>query len=187
MKRTPRGYVMIFVLLILLVLTMVVASLYAQGAELRSANQTLAMQQIAEMNADRGVQQAIQDLRSGNLNLTLIYNTCTPGNDHRNNCPAGYLEMPASPNPDGGIPILTNACTGSSACNPAEGAGLQYTYFVYRSANPSTPVNRYTIQATGYAGMSETALNLVTAVVEVEIEQGALSFQCVNSYECNGG
>jgi Tfp pilus assembly protein PilX len=186
LRRRPRGYVLLFVLMILLVLTLIVASLYSQAQELRSANLSASFQQVAAMNADRGVQVAIQAMRSGALSVVPITTPCTPGEDHRTNCPSGYVEM-SPPSADGGVTILTTACTGTSPCSPAEGAGLQFTYFVYRSAVPNTPTNRYTIQATGYAGNSEAAVSLVTAVVEAEIELGKLQFQCTNSYECNGG
>jgi hypothetical protein len=183
----PRGYVLLFVLMILLVLSLVVASLYAQSEELRASNLTASFQQIAAVNADRGVQAAIQAVRNGTLSVPS--GTCTPGEAYRTDCPglgAGYAEY-GVPTSDGGIFIEPGSACSGAGCTPTEGSGLQYSYFVYRSAAPSNPLNRYTIRATGYAGMSEQALNLVTSVVEVEIELGSLKFQCTNSYECNGG
>jgi hypothetical protein len=68
---------------------------------------------------------------------------------------------------------------------PTEGGGLQYSYTVYRSNVLNQPLNRYTIQATGYAGMGLNSQSLVTAVVELEIEVGSgVAFTCVNSYTC---
>jgi hypothetical protein len=189
MRRAPsaRGYVLLFVLMILLVLSLVVASLYAQSQELKSSNLAASFQQIAAINADRGVQAAIQAMRNGAILAPT--GTCTPGDNYRTDCPGagvGYVEY-GVPTSDGGIFIEPGAACPSGDCSPTEGAGLQYSYFVYRSAAPSNPLNRFTIRATGYAGMSATALTLTTAVVEVEIELGSLRFQCSNSYECNGG
>lgn len=186
--KGPRGYVLLFVLMILLVLSLVVASLYSQAQELRSANLTASFQQVAAVNADRGVQAAIQAMRAGTI--TAPTGTCNPGHDYRANCAGGpgvgYQELGIA-TADGGIFILENPCPSPGQCSPAEGAGLQYTWYIYRSDSPTNPTNRFTVHATGYAGMSEQALNLVTAEVEVEIELGTLQFQCSNSYECNGG
>jgi Tfp pilus assembly protein PilX len=177
--RRQRGYVLAFVLMILLVLSLLVASLYTQSDDFRSANVSAAFAQVAAINAERGAQEGLRAIRAGTVNLSSISGTCT-GPNYRADCvPASYIEMAGST--DGGVPIVDNGYT----TGPTEGGGLQYSYTVYRSNVLNQPLNRYTIQATGYAGMGLNSQSLVTAVVELEIEVGSgVAFTCVNSYTC---
>lgn len=186
-RQTSRGYILVFVLLILLVLSLVVAALFVQAQELRSSTMAASNHTVAAANADRGIQEAIRALRNGDITVTGIVGTCPGGDNYRTCGVAAYVEPGIAV--DGGILIITNSSVAADGgvLSPGEGGGLQFSYAIYRSSTVgSQPLNRYTIRATGYAGATETARNMVTSVVELEIEIGQTGFRCVNAYDCSG-
>lgn len=178
-RRSPRGVVLVAVLLLLVLLSLVVASYYNQSGDSLITAQASSRQQVAVGHAQRGADQAIFELRGGLLNVSTLVGVCCPavagdgscaGGDVTALCPAGSF-IQRGPIDNGGVGELES------------GAGLQYQFFVYR--RPGAPLNRYTIQSSGFAGFTVGSPNLITSLVEVEIEVGEGSaFRCVNSYEC---
>ena len=179
-----RGWILIVVLLLLLALTVVVAGYYAQSEDTMFAAQASRAQQVAYAHAQYGLQKGIRDLRTGALTLSLA-GTCDQPNPR--NCTAGFFIDQAAlsgnnPNPvnngkvspDGGVYDLN------------EGGGLQYEYLVFRrSGDPGLPSNRYVVRSVGYYGFRLDAPNLVTTILEAEIDIGNPSgFNCQNDYEC---
>jgi hypothetical protein len=137
-------------------------------------------EQVATVNAERGLQEAFRAIRNLDISATAIVGSCTGGVSYATDCmPSSYRETFGLS--DGGV-ILDNGTKKTAS----EGGGLQYSYVVY-----VTPENIgrsiYTVQATGYAGASVTSVNTVTAVVEGEILVGSSGFNCANSYDCTGG
>lgn len=184
MKKTfiPRqhGYVLIFVMLSLLLMSVIVATVYSQSTQLRSSSRSLMNEQVATVNAERGLQEAFRAIRNLDIPVTNIVGSCSGGVSYTTDClPGSYLETFGLA--DGGV-ILDNGTNKSAS----EGGGLQFSYVIYVAPeNVGRAV--YTVQATGYAGTSVTAVNTVTAVVEGEILVGTAGFKCVNSYDCTGG
>lgn len=182
-RASPRGYVLAFVLFTLLILTVLIAAMYQESTEIRESSMSSTFSQVAAVNAERGLQEAIRAMRSGAIVVTGINGTCIGGPNYRTDCAGGtYVELGGGPSPDGGYLIVNNG----NAYTPWEGGGLQYYYVIFKSPIVNQPQARYTVQVTGYAGMSETAASLVTSVIEAEIEVGTDTFQCNNAYDCSG-
>jgi hypothetical protein len=180
-RRRPRGVVLIAVLLLLVLLSLLVASYYNQSEDSLLTAQASARQQVAVSHAQQGAEQAVYELRGGLLNVGTLVGQCCPasppgdpaciGGDVPTQCTVAGSFIQRGPIDNGQVGDLEN------------GAGLQYQFFVFR--RPGAPLNRYTVQSTGYAGYALASPNLITSQVEVEIEIGQGStFKCVNSYEC---
>lgn len=171
-RKSPRGVVLIAVLLLLVLLSVLVASYYTQSEDGLLTAQASARQQVAVSHAQQGADIAIYELRAGITSVGALAGQCDPSATHDvlTNCGAGtYIHR--LPIDNGNVGDIEN------------GAGLQYQFFVYR--RPGAPLNRYTVQSTGYAGFGLASPNLITSQVEVEIEIGqGNTFKCVNSYEC---
>ncbi|MEW5737578.1 MAG: hypothetical protein AB1938_01565 [Myxococcota bacterium] len=175
-----RGVVLLAVLVMLLVLSVLVTTLYIEASQSRSLSMGAMNQQIAMMNADRGLQEGIRRIRSGEITPSNIVGTCN-ATDIRTGCPTGtFLDMGyvdnGKVNPDGG-----------TYWGVEEGAGLQYDYVIYRSGVEGNPVNRYTIRSTGYAALDANSNMFTTVVLEAEIEIQLSGFRCVDAYDCTGG
>ncbi len=184
--NAQRGYVLIFALLTILLISLMAASAFTQSNEMAATLQTVAQHQIATANANRGMQEAIRVLRLGTdpvINLaTLDGRICNPQLvDAVSGCPTGgYLQLRV---PDGGGNIVDMGRFNDDAGfpqNPQQGAGLQFTYAVYQTSTNANAKNRvYNIDAIGYAGFSTTAggisPNAVSAVLRVEFQAGGTS------------
>jgi hypothetical protein len=167
---------------VILILSVVAASLYSESVELRSQSLSSTYSQVAATNAERGFQEAVRAVRNGDLSVSIINGTCGGGGSYKTTCTGGsYIETFGVA--DGGT-ILGTPSAGMSA---AEGGGLQFSYVIFVNSAGNPPLNRYTIQSTGYAGQTTDGLSTVTAVVEGEIDVGQSGFKCLNAYDCTGG
>lgn len=180
--RSRRGVVLLAVLGMLLVLSVLVTTLYVEASQSRSLSMSAMSQQVAMMNAERGLQDGIRRIRSGEITPSTIVGVCD-GNtaDIRSDCPPGtFLDLGfvdnGKVNPDGG-----------SFWGVEEGAGMQYDTVVYRSGVEGNPINRYTIRSTGYAAQDNNSTLFTTVVLEAEIEVQVSGFRCVDAYDCTGG
>jgi len=160
MRRRPQGYVLVFVLLVLLALSVAAAGYFSMASQGRSASQALLSQETAYGRAQFAAEQAVLDIRAGAVALSVL----TP-----RTAPDGVVGC-------GGINCVTRGPVDSGAdagLGPSEGGGLQWEYVIYKSDQIGTPAQRFTIQATGYYGMSTNSANLATARVEVEMDVGS--------------
>ena len=189
-QNRPRGYVLIFVLLVLLVLTLVVTSVYNQAQDVRASSLSTAFDEVAAANAEFGLQEGIRAVRAGELLVSGLSGTsCAGGDNYRTDClPGSYLEPVVTAITDGGLPIVDVGTVGPDGGNwsPLEGGGMKYNYVVFHSSSVlNQPQNRYTIRATGYAGATLGSKSMVNSVLEAEIEVGTNGFVC-HSFDCDG-
>lgn len=174
-RRRQRGWVMIAVLMILLLLTLLTTGFYMQAEDATSLTRTTQAQQVAIAHAEHGLQEAIRMIRAAQVSTGSILGQCTDAEVAANTCPAGNFISSA---------LVDNGGT----ADLASGGGLQYQFVIYKrpSGDPGQPVNRVVVRSTGYHGYRLTAANLVTSIVEVEMDVGkGNKFECVGSYECN--
>jgi Tfp pilus assembly protein PilX len=188
--RRPRGFVLIFVMLMLLLLTLMVASVYEQAQDLRASSMSTAFNDVSASNAEFGLQEGIRAVRAGELLVSGLSGTsCIGGDNYRVDCmPGTYLEPVLPAVTDGGLPIVDNGAVDPDGgkWSPLEGGGLRYNYVVFHSASVlNQPLNRYTVRATGYAGATLGSQSMVSTVLEAEIEVGSNGFVC-HSYDCDG-
>lgn len=159
MKRRRDGYVMLFVLLVLLALSVAAAGYFSMTTRSRMAAQDLLGQEIALSRAQLAAEQAVLDVRAGAVSLGELFPRSTPDGvaGCGGNCVVrGPIDSGAG---DGGISL-------------AQGAGLQWEYVIFKSDQVGTPAQRYTIQATGYYGFTAASATFATARVEVELDVG---------------
>ncbi|MBL8922707.1 MAG: hypothetical protein JNJ54_27915 [Myxococcaceae bacterium] len=176
-RRASRGIAMIAVLIALLLLSILASALFLQARDSGSVNNILVAQGIANINADMGMQEAVRRIRSSQIDPAQVP-VCTSAQVDTSSCTwpvgSGATVGPISgPNND-----------------PLNGGGLLYRFDVYQrpgfvlGTDPGQPKNRYVIRATGYYGRTLDAINLVTSVVEAEVDMGRESKQ---SGICTGG
>jgi hypothetical protein len=173
-RRTqPRGWVMIMVLLVLLVMSILVAGFYAMSFDSAGMSRIIVAQQVAMSHADTGLQDGLRAMRALQLDTSVLTTQCTSAEVDSNACAT--------------IISSTLGDNGSGADLSANG-GLQYQYFVYRKPtadDPGQPSNRFVVRSVGYYGYLQTANNLVTSVVEAEIDIGSgTNYKCTGGYEC---
>jgi hypothetical protein len=159
MKPRADGYVLIFVLLVLLALTVAAAGYFSMTARGQRASQDLLAQEVAVGRAQMAAEQAVLDVRAGVVSLTDL----TPRTE-----PDGVAGCGGNCITRGPIDNGSDAGVGLS-----EGGGLQWEYAIYKSDQIGTPLQRYTIQATGYYGFRQTSVTYATARVEVEMDVGS--------------
>lgn len=173
--RAQRGWVMITVLMILLVLTLVVSGFYMQAEDSTSINRMNQGQKFAVAHAEQGLQEGVRMVRAAQVSIPL--GTCLDAEIAAGTCPPGNFVA---------SPLVNNG----NALELAAGGGLQYQFFIYKRTNVGdvgvpTSVNRVVIRSNGFYGYTLNSPNLVTSILEVEMDVGrGNNFQCVNSYEC---
>lgn len=155
MKRTRRrGFVLLAVLFILLVLLVGAGTFFAAASRNQMTAQSLASQQIAVSRAELAAQRAIRDIRSRRIIPNALFGRPTPNGiaDCSGNC------------------LFFGPVDNGNALPPSEGGGLQWDYVIYKSAQFGTPVNRFVVQGNGYYGTTTTSPSFTSARVEVEID-----------------
>ena len=172
-RRGQRGWVMLVVMLVLLVISIIVAAFFLQASDAAAMGRILTSQQVAVSHAEFGLQDGIRALRAQQIPVTGMASACTDAEVDANICGSAII----SPLVDNGQVRPLN-----------DEGGLQYQYLVYKRpsiSDPGQPPNRYVIRATGYYGYSLVSPNLVTSVVEAEIDLGKDNkFKCTGGYEC---
>jgi Tfp pilus assembly protein PilX len=171
-RRRPQGWVLVAVLAVLLLLSLLVAGFFAQAQDAAAMTRVNMGQQLAMSHAEFAVQEAIRALRSQQIPVTGLAGTCTDIEIADNTCPN---TLPS--------PLVDNG----SASELGNMGGLQYQYIVYKrfSTDAAQPPNRYMVRATGYYGYRLTSSNLVTSIIEVEVDVGKGNNHCTSAdYEC---
>lgn len=177
--KTPRGFVLIFVLLSLLMMTLMTTALYDQASALAASTRTMTASQIATAHAEEGLQQAVLLMRNNEALMASIAGTqcaLTPADaDCASLC--GVNQCYSSP-PNGKPLDNGRFGDGGTPLSTAEGGGLQYKYTIY--LNPAfnrsvKNVTTYTVQSIGYAGFADSTTglpgpNVVSAVVSAEVQ-----------------
>lgn len=164
---------MITVMLALMLISLLVASFYATSTDSASVSRVIVGQEIAMSHADIGLQEALRAMRSQQLNLLVSTAPCSSAEVDAESCEPVFA-----------LPLVDHGAAEDLGGN----GGLQYKYVIYRRPNvgdPGQPENRLVVRSTGYYGYSMTSANLITSVVEAEVDVGRGSrFQCVGGYEC---
>ncbi len=171
--RERRGVTMLFVVLVLALLTLMVAAYFSQASDHVLTAKSVAGQQVALSNAQRGLGEAVRQIRSGVISLPV---TGLPF------CPTPQVDLdpyacpPTTRMPDTApLPIINNGA--GSELN--QGGGLAYRFVVFRRPDVGAPANRYRIRVTGYYGYNENSANLITSELEAEIDVGGgTQFRC---------
>ena len=163
MRRGPRGYVLVMVLAVLLVLTLLVAGLYSTSEDSRFTAQTMMGQRVAAARADQGAQLAIAQVRSGAFTQTQLaaLTPCTsPATQLRTtgNCATGNF--------------FTSGLIDNGAGDLDNRAGHQFQWWVYKQSMPDGTNPKFDIfhvYAEGYYGLASTSTNYSVAAVVAEI------------------
>jgi len=178
-QRSSGGYILLFVMVVLVVLTVAVASLYSSTTNTLYATQAMTRQKLASTRADLGAQVAISYLKRGRAeNGSLIdpiasfQNVCTGPTDavlRAGNCAA--------------TDIITGSNEGGTGNNYGTGDGWQYRYWIYRRApllpngaasTEIAPRNLLTVYAEGYYGRGDAGtLSFGVSAVEADVMMGA--------------
>jgi Tfp pilus assembly protein PilX len=161
-RAHPRGWVMIMVLLVLLVMSILVAGFYMVSSDSAGLARIVVGQQVAMSHADTGLQDGLRAVRAAQIPLGTL-TPCSQADVDAITCATAYI-----------TPIGDN---GSSTDLTANG-GLQYQYMVYTKSNatdPGMPSNRFFIRSIGYYGYKTTSNSLITSIVEVEVDSGTAS------------
>lgn len=164
---------MITVLLTLMLISLLVASFFATSTDSAAISRVIVGQEIAMSHADIGLQEALRAMRSEQINLLAITGPCSSADVDANSCATTVSS-----------PLVDHGAAEDLGGN----GGLQYEYVIYRRPNvgdPGQPMNRLVVRSTGYYGYSRTSANLITSIVEAEVDVGKGSrFKCVGGYEC---
>lgn len=171
-RRGRRGWVLIAVLAVLALLSALAAAFFVQAQNAGAGNR-IGMARLAAANrADLQLQTAIRGLRARDLDLGIVAGDCTDAQVTDGTCPSMFISALG----DNG-----------TALDLAAGGGLQGQFFIYRRAvvDDGRPANRYVVRAVGYSGYTLDSPNLVTSMVEAEVDVGSgTGFKCVGGYEC---
>ncbi|MDP3506016.1 MAG: hypothetical protein Q8S33_37085 [Myxococcales bacterium] len=171
-NKRGRGIAMVVVLVALLLLTVLASGFFLQARDSSTLSNVAATQTVALSNAEMGLQEAVRRLRAAQIPPVQIMNCTSAQVDANNNvCPGSLLVGPIT----GTGPNLLN------------GGGLQYQFTVYHRA--TDPLNRHVVRVVGFFGTDINSENLITSVLEAEVEIGTSAGQvdCSGGYECNGG
>jgi len=169
--------VLLAVLVLLLALSLGVAAYYSQAESWTMVSQNSKAQSLAVAKAEAGLQEAVRQLRSNAIDPTVITGTCTSQEVLNGVCPnLNFIQRGPYNNGD--------ADAGHSL---EMGDALQYQYFIYKptGADPGMPSNRFVVQVHGFCGYSLNSPNLVTSVVEAEVDIGrsGFAFTRTNGYD----
>lgn len=189
MKRNHhRGYVLLFVLLVLLVMSLGAAAYFESTARAQMGSLAASGQQIAYSRAKFAADQAIADIRAG----AIVLSPSMP-QQQRPSAPTGLADCVVGNNDcvirgSNAVPCLlgNGACTGITPLDNGptddlrDGGGLQWDYIIYRLQNQPLQL-RFNILATGYYGYAGSK-NLATSQIEVEIDVGTGASGPADSY-----
>lgn len=177
-RRRRGGWVMLAVLMVVFVITLMASAFFIQAREAASQNLMGGAVAVAATNADLGLKEAVRALRTRTLDVMGLQAVapCSEASVANATCPNVVASL-----------LIDNGNTADLGA----GGGLQYQYFVYRRAradgteDPGQSRNRFTIRSVGYHGYTTNSANLITSIVEAEIDIGSQNgFQCVGGYEC---
>jgi hypothetical protein len=154
--RQPRGYALLFVVLILLMMTIGAGAYFEMSARNQLTSVAGSGEQIAFARAQAAAQQAVLDLRSNTVSVAGLIARADP--DGLADCT--YFCVPSTLHDNG------------TALPLAQGGGLQWDYLIYKSNRVGTPTHRYIIQGNGYYGYTTTSASFTSSRVEVEIDLG---------------
>lgn len=171
-RSGPRGFILIVVLFIMLVLGIAAVGYLTQAEQAGRTALAVSGQQVAVMRADAAALDAVRAIRGNQVALGALMARTPP--DGALNCANVNCVMRIQP-------------AGPANLSPREGGGLQWDWVIYKSMQPGTNANRYTIQANGYYGYSNTASNFTTARVEVEIDIATAALGSATEYGGNSG
>lgn len=171
--RRQRGWVLIAVLAMLLVMSLMVAGFFAQSQDAAAITRVSAAQHVAVSHAEAGIQEAVRAVRAQQVNTSTIITSCTDSDIINSTCPSLILSD-----------LVDNGTTNALD----DRGGLQYQYVIYKrdsTNDPAQPTNRYVIRSTGYYGYTLNSNAMVTSILEVEVDVGKGSkYQCTGGYEC---
>lgn len=164
---------MLAALVALLLLSALAAGFFLQARESGGLNNISTSQSIALSNAELGMQEAIRRIRAAQIDPVLV-GTCTTAEVDTGACLAAF----------------NSGTTMGPTADPLAGGGMLYQYIVYQRPgwlDPGQPSNRYVVRVTGFFGQNAAALNVVTSILEAEVDMGrGNQTQCngLNGYEC---
>lgn len=168
-RRRPRGFALILVLAVLLVLSIVAASTYASSADTEVTSSVVMSQRLAATRADQAVQLAIAQVKAGMVNPTNINNLLPCSGI------VGHLHAPVGPVCTSAVTMTSGTVLGTAANDDfSEGAGMQYQWWIYRRSLPDGGTNSanqmlVNIYAEGYYGSAPTSNNFAVSAVEAEM------------------
>lgn len=174
-SRRARGAAMLGVLIVLLLITIMASGFFMQARDSSSLHVIAVTQAIALSNAEMGMQEAIRRIRAAQVRPVEVA-TCTDAEVDAGLCLATYTVGPIN----------------GPTTDPANGGGVLYQFIIYRRGLPPPaqdlvmPPNRYVVRVTGFYGENVTSVNLVTSVLEAEVDMGVgFRTSCVGGYECS--
>jgi hypothetical protein len=178
--RRQRGWIMLVVMLLLLALSLSVTAYYTESEDFLYTGQSVTAYNIAALRAEQGVQEALSQIRSGQLNPVAVIksNTCQPTapQDEWTACITAPLGILGQPVPPPGAPDLTIPLQ--------EGGGMQYQWLVFHPPGTGIPQNLYAIRSRGFYGY-QGSKNLYVSEVEITVQIGSSgSGKCTN-YDCS--
>ena len=188
-RPAPRGWVLLAVMVMLLVMSLGVAGYYVQSESWLSVSGITRCQQVAASNAEAGMQEALRRIRSNTMDPSLLTGTCTSLSVANSTCPTSSRIFVA-PLDRGGNKL------GQTNVNTESGGGLNYDYTVFKqtvaTVDPGLPTNRYLLQVRGYCGYAQedggtNSPSLISAIVEAEVDVGKSNNtgpNCTGGYEC---
>lgn len=159
-RNKPRGYVLIFVLLMLLVLGIITAGLYSSSEETVYTAQVMMAQKVAASRADQALQLGIASVKAGGVQLQALVPCDGPATVLR----AGSCG-PA-------VMVTSGLVTGPNVGDLMDGAGQQYQWWVWRRALPDgggLNAQLVNVYAEGYWGLTPDSHNYTVAAVEAEV------------------
>lgn len=171
-RSQPRGFILIVVLFVMLVLGIVAVGYLTQAEQAGRTALAVSGQQVAVMRADAAALDAVRAIRGNQVALGGLTGRAPP--DGALNCANVNCVMRIQP-------------SGPANVSLREGGGLQWDWVIYKSMQPGTNANRYTIQGNGYYGYTNGAPNFTTARVEVEIDISTASTGSSTEYGGNSG
>jgi hypothetical protein len=157
LRRRQGGWVLLMVLAMLLMLSLLVAGLFAASSEHQMTTRSISGQQVAVQRAEEGLQVALQAIRGRQITMAATTNYCNQ--PLAADCPAGDRHS---------LPAVDKGTT----LDLREGGGLQYEYHVVRRQQPGAPIARFVVQSVGFYGYAGSR-NLISAIVEADVDMGA--------------
>lgn len=183
MRRSskPRGFVLLVVLMLLVVLTMVASLAYTRASDHLVVSTGLKRQSVAQDRALIGMQRGVADVRKVPKPAYLAALQITPP------CNASTAEacFPAYPTP---APATMGMVAGAGT-DIANGGGPLYQVDFVRWLPPGATATLVVIRSTGFHGFSPTAVpgaTQFTSQVYVELSEGRPNEGGCVGY-CGGG
>lgn len=168
--RRPRGYVLIMVLAVILVLSVALASVYTQSSESLYATDAMVGQKVASARADLSAQMAVAFVKLGGVTPGQFVNTCTGPGQFPADTNGAVLRSGSCTGPDIYASPFMGQDGGTNYAGPTD--GWQYRYWIYRRVPASGTVNpnMVNIYAEGYYGRGDLNTgNFAVAAIEAEV------------------